>query len=584
MKPSIKSKHSTVSDTDTKKTSRWFRTSSHRGEIEQLFDLYWGGKERRITGLTVRIIGVNFIAVICLVLGVIYLGQYHSRLIESNLQKFQTEVMLVTAAVTDGYGAEGVLDSERLKMLTGRLGATLQQRILIFDTDDNMLFDSDNLIEAYNIDPIFRVLNEERRRLESVEILKQTAAWLASLFPQYDRLPIFQGIYSKKAGDYFDVVDAKRQNFSLTAWRNETGDVVLTAAMPILYKSKIAGIVMLVGDGEGIKEDLADVWFNILQIFFVTLIITIALSIYLSGVIAQPLRRLSRAAESVRRGKLKHTEIPDMSDRNDEIGELSVVLRDMTYALWERMDTIEAFAADVSHEIKNPLTSLKSAVETASIVKTKEDRDKLLTIIKHDIERLDRLITDISHASRLDAELSRESFDKIDFKAFMRDLLDSYKSPLEREALNNTNNDEALKDGVMITLDLPHYEEIVIRGSEGRLIQVFQNILSNALSFSPIKTTIKIVVAMRGRRVTVTIDDEGPGIPENKLKSIFERFYSERPDYEEYGRHSGLGLSICKQIITAHGGVIYAENRTDSRSGEIIGARFVVVLNTDSDL
>lgn len=584
MKPSIKSKHSTVSDTDTKKTSRWFRTSSHRGEIEQLFDLYWGGKERRITGLTVRIIGVNFIAVICLVLGVIYLGQYHSRLIESNLQKFQTEVMLVTAAVTDGYGAEGVLDSERLKMLTGRLGATLQQRILIFDTDDNMLFDSDNLIEAYNIDPIFRVLNEERRRLESVEILKQTAAWLASLFPQYDRLPIFQGIYSKKAGDYFDVVDAKRQNFSLTAWRNETGDVVLTAAMPILYKSKIAGIVMLVGDGEGIKEDLADVWFNILQIFFVTLIITIALSIYLSGVIAQPLRRLSRAAESVRRGKLKHTEIPDMSERNDEIGELSVVLRDMTYALWERMDTIEAFAADVSHEIKNPLTSLKSAVETASIVKTKEDRDKLLTIIKHDIERLDRLITDISHASRLDAELSRESFDKIDFKAFMRDLLDSYKSPLEREALNNTNNDEALKDGVMITLDLPHYEEIVIRGSEGRLIQVFQNILSNALSFSPIKTTIKIVVAMRGRRVTVTIDDEGPGIPENKLKSIFERFYSERPDYEEYGRHSGLGLSICKQIITAHGGVIYAENRTDSRSGEIIGARFVVVLNTDSDL
>lgn len=584
MKPSIKSKHSTVSDTDTKKTSRWFRTSSHRGEIEQLFDLYWGGKERRITGLTVRIIGVNFIAVICLVLGVIYLGQYHSRLIESNLQKFQTEVMLVTAAVTDGYGAEGVLDSERLKMLTGRLGATLQQRILIFDTDDNMLFDSDNLIEAYNIDPIFRVLNEERRRLESVEILKQTAAWLASLFPQYDRLPIFQGIYSKKAGDYFDVVDAKRQNFSLTAWRNETGDVVLTAAMPILYKSKIAGIVMLVGDGEGIKEDLADVWFNILQIFFVTLIITIALSIYLSGVIAQPLRRLSRAAESVRRGKLKHTEIPDMSDRNDEIGELSVVLRDMTYALWERMDTIEAFAADVSHEIKNPLTSLKSAVETASIVKTKEDRDKLLTIIKHDIERLDRLITDISHASRLDAELSRESFDKIDFKAFMRDLLDSYKSPLEREALNNTNSDEALKDGVMITLDLPHYEEIVIRGSEGRLIQVFQNILSNALSFSPIKTTIKIVVAMRGRRVTVTIDDEGPGIPENKLKSIFERFYSERPDYEEYGRHSGLGLSICKQIITAHGGVIYAENRTDSRSGEIIGARFVVVLNTDSDL
>lgn len=584
MTRSIKSKHSMGSDTDIKKSSRWFRASSHRGEIEQLFDLYWGGKERRITGLTVRIIGVNAIAVICLVLGVVYLGQYHSRLVESNLKKFQTEVMLVTAAITDAYDTEGDLAGDHLKMLTGRLGATLEQQILIFNTDDKLLFDSNALIEKYDIQPIFRVLNEERRILESVEILKKTAGWLASLFPQYDRLPIFPGVSSSNADDYFDVVDAKQQNFSLTAWRNESGDVVLTSAMPVLYNSKIVGIVMLVSDDEGIKEDLADVWFNILQIFFVTLFITVALSIYLSGVIARPLRKLARSAENVRRGKLKHTEIPDMSDRNDEIGELSIVLRDMTYALWERMDTIEAFAADVSHEIKNPLTSLKSAVETAAIVKTKEDRDKLLTIIKHDIERLDRLITDISNASRLDAELSRESFEIIDFKAFMRDLLDSYKSPLEREAINHANSDEALKDGVMITLDLPHYDEVTVRGSEGRLIQVFQNILSNALSFSPIKTTIKIAVSVRGRRVTVTIDDEGPGIPENKLQSIFERFYSERPDYEEYGRHSGLGLSICKQIITAHNGVIYAENRVDSRSDEVIGSRFVVVLNTDHEI
>lgn len=571
-------------DTDTKKSSRWFRASSHRGEIEQLFDLYWGGQERRISKLTVRIIAVNAIAVICLVLGVIYLGQYHSRIIESNLKRFQTEVMLVTASVTDVYTVDRDLNNDRLKMLVGRLGATLGQRILIFNTDDVMIYDSERLIQEHNIEPIFTVLMGEEKKFQSIEMLKQTAAWIASFFPDYDRLQVFPGVYSKSAQDYHDVLDAKQQNFSLTAWRGESGDVVLTSAMPILYKSKISGIVMLVGNGEQIKQDLADVWFTILQIFFVTLVITVALSIYLSGVIARPLRRLSKSAENVRRGKLKHTEIPDMSDRNDEIGELSIVLRDMTYALWERMDTIESFAADVSHEIKNPLTSLKSAVETAAIVKTKEDRDKLLTIIKHDIERLDRLITDISNASRLDAELSREDFELINFKIFMRELLDSYKSPLEREAINHANSDEALKDGVMITLDLPQYDEIFVRGSEGRLIQVFQNILSNALSFAPIKTTIKIGVSLRGRRVTVTIDDEGPGIPENKLKSIFERFYSERPDYEEYGRHSGLGLSICKQIITAHGGVIYAENRIDPRTEEVAGARFVVVLNADSAL
>ncbi len=581
MTRSIKSKHSTESDTDTKKSNRWFRASSHRGEIEQLFDLYWGGKERRITGLTVRIIGVNVLAVICLVLGVIYLGQYHSRLVESNLKKFQTEVMLVTAAITDGYSMEVDLDTNRLEMLTGRLSATLGKRILIFDMNDQMVFDSHRVVKQHNIQPIFRVLMQEPRKLQSVEILKQTAGWVASWFSQYDRLDIFTGVGSQYANDYSDVVDAKRQNFSLSAWRDMQGDVVLTSAMPILHNSKIVGIVMLVADDEGIKEDLADAWFNILQIFLVTLFITIALSIYLSGVIARPLRKLAQAAENVRRGKLKYTEIPDMSDRHDEIGELSIVLRDMTYALWERMDTIEAFAADVAHEIKNPLTSLKSAVETAGIVKTKADRDKLLNIIRHDIERLDRLITDISNASRLDAELSRESFDVIDFKALMRELLDSYKSPLEREAINHANSDEALKDGVMITLDLPQYDEIAVRGSEGRLIQVFQNILSNALSFSPIKTTIKVSVVVKGRRVTVTIDDEGPGIPENRLKSIFERFYSERPDYEEYGRHSGLGLSICKQIITAHNGVIYAENRIDSRTGDVLGARFVVVLNMD---
>ncbi len=569
------------SDTDTKKSSRWFRASSHRGEIEQLFDLYWGGKERRISKLTVKIIGVNVIAVICLILGVVYLGQYHARLIESHLRIFQKEVMLVTASITDSYASKSDLESKTVQMLVGRLGATLDRQILVFDLSDHMILNSESLISEHNIEPIFRVKQEEKRILQSVEILKNTAEWVASLFPQHDRLPEFGGIVSERGRDYNDVVDAQQKNLSISAWRDMEDDIVLTAAMPILVNQKLSGVVMVVSYDEAIKKDLADVWFTVLQIFLVTLFITIALSIYLSGVIARPLRKLAHSAESVRRGKLKHTAIPDMSDRNDEIGELSIVLRDMTYALWERMDTIEAFAADVSHEIKNPLTSLKSAVETAGIVKTKKDRDKLLEIIQHDIERLDRLITDISAASRLDAELSRETFGTLDFKVLMRDLLDSYKSPLEREAINHSNSDQALKDGVMITLDLPEYDEIFIRGSEGRLIQVFQNILSNALSFSPIKTTIKIVVTVKGRRVTVTIDDEGSGIPDSNLKTIFERFYSERPDYEEYGRHSGLGLSICKQIITAHNGVIYAENRMDSRSDNVAGARFVVVLNMD---
>ncbi|PCJ97781.1 MAG: histidine kinase [Zetaproteobacteria bacterium] len=588
MTNSTKLKPYTESDTAIRKSSRWFRIGSHRGDIEQLFDLYWGGKERRITGLTLRIIGVNIIALVSLLLGVIYLGQYHSILIESKVKRFETEIILVAAAISEGAISLEVqegdvvsfLSSSKVRNLSARLGATLGKRILIFNTEDKMVADSKVIIESNSIQPIFTVVEEEKRQFYSVQLLKDTAGWIVSLFPRYKQLPPFPGVFSNDAFHYTDVIEAKGQKLSISAWRDMKGEVILTAALPIVSDSEIVGVVMLIGDNEAISSAMADVWFNILKIFLATLFITILLSVYLSGVIARPLRKLSKAAENVRRGKLKHTEIPDMSERNDEIGELSIVLRDMTSALWERMDTIEAFAADVSHEIKNPLTSLKSAVETTKIVKKKEDMDKLLMVIEHDVDRLDRLITDISHASRLDAELSREAFDVVDLKGMLGNLLNAYKSPLEREDISEVNNDRALKDGVMIMLDFKNVPDVHVLGSEGRLMQVFQNIIANALSFAPVKTKIKILVEIKANRVTISIEDEGPGIPENQLENIFERFYSERPEHEEFGRHSGLGLSICRQIITAHNGIIYAENKMD-RSGGVMGARFVIILNID---
>ena len=588
MTASTKSKHSTESDTAIKKTNRWFRTVTHRGDIDQIFDLYWGGKERRITKLTLKIMGVNVIAVIALIFGVVYLSKYNTTLVSSKLEHFETELKLVTAAVTEGALKKEVtnegtivsLSKPDAEILSARLAATLDKRILIFDKNERMVVDTEIFIAKNDVKPIFQVIKDKERKLESVEIIKDTAAWIISFFPNHNVLSSFQGIESKYAEDYLDAMEAYKKKLSMTPWMSGSKkNLVLTAAMPMLDQSRnVIGAVMMVSDGEDINQALGDAWFNILKIFLLTLFITILLSIYLSGVIARPLRKLASAAENVRKGKLKHTEIPDMSDRKDEIGELSIVLRDMTNALWDRMDTIEAFAADVSHEIKNPLTSLKSAVETAFIVKNKEDMDKLLEIIKHDIERLDRLISDISNASRLDAELSREMFNKIDMKALLRHLLDSYKSPLEREAENSHNSDEALKDGILITLDMADHADIFVRGSEGRLIQVFQNIISNAISFAPIKTTIKILVTLKGNRVTIAIEDEGSGIPENQLENVFGRFYSERPEHEKYGQHSGLGLSICKQIITAHNGIIYAENNKD-RDGNVIGARFVVILN-----
>ncbi len=585
MKNSTKSKHYTESDTATAKNSRWFRISSPRGEIEQLFDLYWGGKERRITGMTLRIIGVNLIALISLLIGVISLGQYHETLIESKLQRFETEILLITATFVEKFKDQErtePLSSTEVDILTARLGATLNRRILIFNAKDDLIADSEHLIEEKKIEPIIEIahpVHQAKRKLESVELLKNTALWIVSLLPREENLPVFLGVQTDKGYNYSDVREAKRKNLSMSAWRDTRGEIILTAAMPIMkHNDELVGVVMLINNGEDIKQELGDVWFNILNVFLLTLLITILLSIYLSGVIARPLRKLARAAENVRKGKIKDTDIPDMSDRHDEIGELSLVLRDMTHALWERMDTIEAFAADVAHEIKNPLTSLKSAVETARVVKKKEDLEKLLDVIRHDVDRLDRLITDISSASKLDAELSREAFDVVDLKDILARLSDAYRGPLERHEVLGGNENSVLKDGVVISLKLPKQGDIFVQGSEGRLFQVFQNILENALSFSKLKSKVDVVVSVKANRVTITIQDEGPGIPEGKLKDIFERFYSERPHHEEYGRHSGLGLSICKQIITAHAGVIYAENRK-GRNDDITGARFVVILN-----
>lgn len=579
-----KSKHSTASDTAIAKTSRWLRLSAHRDEIDQLFDLYWGGKERRITRLTLKIMGINIIVLFALLIGVIYLSQYQEKLITSKLEVFQTEIYLLSAALTEGAahtenGQVKALDPVRVQDLSTRLAPGIGKKIMVFGPDAKLLGASSEVDENQNLLPFLKD-GVEKRKLQSVEILKDVGRLLFFFLPRTVSFPVFVGTDFEDGMDYPDVAQAyQTEHLSVSPWQDNKGVVILTAALPIFSNGNMIGVVYLVASGEEMFQAMGDAWFDIFKIFLFSLFSTIFISIYLSGVISRPLKNLANAAERVRKGKLKYTDIPDLSDRNDEIGDLSVVLREMMQALWERMDAIESFAADVSHEIKNPLTSLKSAVETISIVKKNEDKEKLLEIIRHDIDRLDRLITDISSASKLDAELSRENFSLIDMRTLIRNLLDVYKNPLERaqSAQGNALTGHALKDGVIIEMKLPK-DDCIVLGSEGRLNQVFQNIISNALSFSPLKSKITIVVTKKANTVNIAIEDGGPGIPENKLDSVFDRFYSERPQHEDYGRHSGLGLSICKQIVQAHGGVIYAENVKD-RAKNIKGARFVVILS-----
>jgi two-component system sensor histidine kinase ChvG len=321
--------------------------------------------------------------------------------------------------------------------------------------------------------------------------------------------------------------------------------------------------LLSIGSSE-IEEELRTVRLELLRIFGVALLVTVLLSFYLAGTIARPIRRLAAAAERAR-GRGARVEIPDFTGRGDEIGDLSGSLREMTDALWQRMSAIESFAADVAHEIKNPLSSLRSAVETAIRIEDPANQRRLMAIILNDVERLDRLITDISDASRLDAELGRGELALIDITAMLRALVDVHEA---------TRTDCSPR---LVLEILERGRPLIVPGIETRLSQVFRNVIGNAVSFSPTRGEISLTARHDGRAVLVTVEDEGPGIPDDKLTAIFDRFYTERPLGEKFGTHSGLGLSISKQIIEAHRGMIWAENRKDG-GGAVIGARFCVRL------
>ncbi|WP_289043886.1 sensor histidine kinase [uncultured Aliiroseovarius sp.] len=352
---------------------------------------------------------------------------------------------------------------------------------------------------------------------------------------------------------------------------DENGGTVFSVATPILQDGRPAGVVAITSAAGELDQLVRAEREQLLQMFVIAILVSIGLSLVLASTIANPLADLATAAElgrdkdtnSVRTGRVR---IPDLTARPDEIGRLSGALRGMVAALYDRIDSNEQFAADVAHEIKNPLASLRSAIGTLRVARKDEQRTKLLEVIEHDVRRLDRLVSDISNASRLDSELVKEEEEAFDLLKMLRNLSDY---------LGNEGRDK----GVEFITDMPP-DPIVIRGLEARLAQVFVNLITNALSFCDEGDAIRVWVRRRENRVLVVIEDTGPGIPEQALSNIFKRFYSERPE-KQFGNNSGLGLAISKQIVEAHGGVIWAENirPTDADvTSDPLGARFVVGL------
>jgi len=340
--------------------------------------------------------------------------------------------------------------------------------------------------------------------------------------------------------------------------------LLVTVAEPVEHDGHTVGIIQLTREARDVDRSLFAVRSSIVTLFLVALAITVLLSWYLSLTIARPLLRLAQAAHVMREGAGRSTGVPQrLRGRRDEIGELAIALDESARALWARMDAIERFAADVSHEIKNPLSSIRSAIETLLRIEDLNQQRRLLSIIGEDVRRLDRLITDISDASRIDAELSRAKAEPVALAPLLAALVEIHEATREPH-------------GPVLELHLPP-QPLVVLAIDDRLVQVLRNLISNAISFSPPDSRILLEAAEAGALVEISVSDAGPGIPHAKLESIFDRFYSERPAGEHFGQHSGLGLSISRQIVEALKGSIAAENRLDE-NGQVCGARFVVRL------
>lgn len=526
---------------------------------------------RRFSSLTWRILAINVLALAVLGGGLLFLGAYRQNLIDAELQSLATQAQVFAGAVgeeasSDVSGMGEELTAQSARDMMRRLVEPTKTRAQLLDGKGTIIVDTAVLGSASTAVQVATLPPPERGN----SLQRAVAATYDWLLAQVSSVGGDASITPRNRSLAEDPVVQRAFAGDVAAAAHGVGpNLTLIAAAPVQYYRQVLGVVILSSDGSGIEQTVRSVRFAIIKLFGVALGLTVLLSIYLAGTIARPVRRLAIAAELVRRGHGRKATIPDFTARGDEIGDLSGALRDMTGALWLRMDAIERFAADVAHEIKNPLSSLRSAVETAARVADPEKQRRLLAVVLEDVSRLDRLITDISNASRLDAELSRDESATVPMARMLAALVDLYR-------------DTAESDGPQLRLDLLDRSAsgLPVIGTEDQLVRVFRNLIDNAISFSPPGGRIVIRARRIGDAVRIVVEDEGPGIPEGKLTAIFDRFYTERPAGEAFGKHSGLGLAISKQIVEAHHGTIWAENCYD-RAGNRLGARFSVDLPSE---
>ncbi|HEX3700435.1 MAG TPA: stimulus-sensing domain-containing protein [Phenylobacterium sp.] len=523
-----------ASDTDTARPDRRARPSRFR----------WlpGSRLGRL------IIVLNLLGLAILIAGALVLNELRRGLVDARIDSLTTQGELIST-ILDEYATAGepepmmnaALASQWLQILSN----PKTQRARLFDAQGRLIADSDWVVDRVQS----RALPPARRPGE--------ARGFSFSLPHPSTQP-----------------EAKRElqaelSHALAGGRwsgmriGEDGKRVVSVSIPIQRVQAVLGVLTL--EANDVDEIIARERAALIPFILIAIAVTLTSSLLLNRLIAQPVRRLSRAADSVRLSRARAISLPDLARRDDELGDLTRSLEDMTQALSERMDAIERFAADVAHEIRNPLTSLRSAVETLDLVKDSAARERLLDILKNDVQRLDRLVTDISNASRLDAELSREHPKRIDLERLIFDVVSLYQAT-------------AKPGDIAVRFEPPGgLEPPTVIGREGPLSQIFRNLVDNARSFSPPGGEVVIALARARGLAVATVSDSGPGIPPENLETVFERFYTSRPKGTAFGGNSGLGLSIARQIAAAHGGQLRAANR-QTPDGQVAGAAFILTL------
>ena len=541
------------------------------------------------SSLSRRIIFLNVTGLLALVIGVLYLSQFRAGLIDARIQSLLVQGEIIAGAVTasatvetdsitidperllelqagQSYGPseealsglEFPINPERVAPVLRRLVSPTNTRARLYDRAGVLILDSRNLYDVLRFD-----LPPPTRKpgvLERGYITIRT--WVSR-----GTLPLYREFEPQNGKGYGEVANALQGFKSSMVRINERGEVIVSVAVPVQRFRAVRGSLMLSTQGADIDNMVGAERLAIFKVFLIAAGVMVVLSFLLAGTIAGPVRRLAESAQLVRRRIRSRVEIPDLSHRRDEIGHLSGSLRDMTDALYTRIEAIESFAADVAHELKNPLTSLRSAVETLPLAKTEDSRNRLLSVIQHDVKRLDRLISDISDASRLDAEMQRHEAEPVNIAKLLTTVISVAK--------------ERHDDGVTVTLNFEgaRPSAFMVLGNDSRLGQVVNNLIDNARSFSPPGGTVRVTCRRLKNQIEIIVDDDGPGIPAEAMEKIFERFYTHRP-HQPFGQNSGLGLSISKHIVEAHGCRFGAENRQGpTAAGEtVLGARFIVRL------